>query len=106
MHRQILGLQFGDKREVDHIDGDGLNNTRANLRLCSSSQNKMNIGRRTDNKAGFKGVSWHNVMNKWRARIKINGKEIRLGYFNTPVEAAEVYRHNASKYHGEFARLD
>lgn len=59
---------------IDHRDGDGLNNTRLNLRSASPSQNLQNASRRSDNTSGFKGVGWHGQSKRWRARIRINGK--------------------------------
>jgi hypothetical protein len=92
--------------EVDHIDGNRLNNMRSNLRLATSSQNKMNRGARKDCKSGYKGVSFHKPLNKWTARIMINDKYKHLGVYEDIMDAVKAYNHNALKYHGEFAKLN
>jgi hypothetical protein len=101
MHREILALALGDARQVDHINGNKLDNTRANLRMCTSAQNKFNTRRRSDNTSGFKGVSA--VNNVWIAMIRANGKRHYLGQYKTPEEAHEVYSLWADMLHGEFA---
>lgn len=85
LHRAILGTNS----EVDHRDGDGLNNRVANLRLVSSSSNKRNIPLRRDNTSGFKGVS--KVGSRWRAEISVGGRSRHLGRFDTPEEAAAAF---------------
>lgn len=102
MHRLILAAPKG--AEVDHINGDGLDNRRGNLRLATSSQQKMNTRRRSDNASGFKGVSWHTKRQKWRAVISAGGETRHLGYFNTPGDAAQAYAEASARLHGEFAR--
>ncbi len=101
MHRFILDAQSGTF--TDHIDRDGLNNRRENLRFCTRSQNEHNKTRRSDNKSGFKGVYWHKTNSKWAAQITVNGDIKRLGFFDTPEEAARVYDISAEEFHGEFA---
>jgi len=106
----ILGrllLQAPDNLEIDHIDGNRLNNQRSNLRLATSSQNKCNRGARKDNKSGYKGVSWHKQVKKWTARIKIPfGAYLFLGTFTEKIDAAKTYDKAAKKYHGEFAWIN
>ncbi len=92
--------------EVDHIDGNPLNNQRANLRLATSSQNKCNRGARKDCKSGYKGVSWHSQRNKWTARIKAGTKYLHLGLFEDIKDAVSAYNNAAQKYHGEFAFIN
>lgn len=104
MHRQILDAQKG--QNIDHVSGDGLDNRRANLRVCNKSQNGCNKGPDADNASGYKGVGWRQARNKWRARIKVNGKEISLGHFVTIEEAARAYDEAARLYHGDFAWLN
>jgi hypothetical protein len=95
-----------DDMEVDHIDGNRLNNQRSNLRLATSSQNKINRGPRSDNKSGYKGVSWHKQRNKWTARIMVNGFYKHLGLFDEIENAVEAYNQAATKYYGSFAWLN
>lgn len=93
--------------EVDHIDGNRLNNQRSNLRLATSSQNKCNRGPRKDNTSGYKGVSWHSQKKKWTARIKApSGKYLHLGLFDEVKDAALAYNYAATEHHGSFAFLN
>jgi len=107
LHRVILALML--KRdlltgeEVDHIDGNGLNNTRKNLRLATKAQNMANSRKRSDNTSGFKGVCWYEHKGKWRAYISVSGKKMHLGYFTSKEAAYAAYCTAAEKYHGEFA---
>lgn len=114
LHRFLLNPKVSI--QVDHIDGNGLNNQRSNLRICTRSQNIANSKLRKDNTTGYKGVSWF-VGSKhpngvwkskpnWTARIGVNGKRITVGYFTTKEEAAKAYNEAALKYHGEFAKLN
>lgn len=102
LHRVIIGAQQG--QEVDHIDGDGLNNQRSNLRICTRSENTRNTGRRADNKSGFKGVFFETRAGRWRSEIRTNGKARYLGYFDSPEEAHQAYVAAAAEDHGSFAR--
>lgn len=91
---------------VDHIDGNTLNNKIDNLRLASGSQNCQNTRRRSDNKSGYKGVSWDGINAKWVARIRIpGGKYKNLGRYATPLEAHRAYQVAANETFGEFARV-
>jgi len=103
MHREIMNPPKG--METDHIDGNGLNNQRKNLRICTHSQNQHNRGKYDCNKSGYKGVCWHKKDKKWRASIKNNGKVIFLGRYNSKVEAYKVYCDACKKYHGEFSKI-
>jgi hypothetical protein len=100
MHQAIMGTRDG----VDHIDGDGLNNQRSNLRRATQAQNVCNARRRSDNTSGFKGVSWNPQSKAWRADIMVGGRRHYLGKFATREEAAEAYAAAVSPYHGEFGR--
>lgn len=102
MHRLLSGARAHEF--VDHIDGNGLNNQRANMRLATRSQNEWNKGRYKNNTSGYKGVSWHKQREAWRASIYVHSKQKHLGLFDTPEEASEAYAEAANKYHGEFAR--
>lgn len=105
MHRvilaRILDRPLDIKEQVDHVNGDGLNNFRSNLRLATHSQNNMNSKKRRNNKAGFKGITKDN--GKYRAQIKRNRRLTYLGTFDTPEEAHEAYCEAAKEYFGEFA---
>lgn len=91
-------------QEIDHWDGDGLNNTRANLRFATTAQNQANRRRSRNNTTGFKGVSW--CRGRYRARIKINSRYTSLGVYDSGPEAARAYDQAALIHHGEFARLN
>lgn len=87
MHREIMGTPKDMK--TDHIDGNGLNNCKSNLRIVTNRQNAQN---RHDNiSSKFPGVSWSNREKRWVARIKINGKIKHLGYFKVEAEAYNAY---------------
>lgn len=104
MHRIILNAP--SDIPVDHADGNGLNNQKSNIRLCSHSENMRNTKMFKNNTSGFKGVSWHKRSNKWRAVIKVNAKHKHLGLFQTDIAAANAYNDAAKKYYGDFARLN
>lgn len=90
--------------QIDHRDGNRSNNAWANLRLATTSQNKANMGKRADNKSGYKGVSWYRQTNRWRAGIGFHGKQKTIGYFKTPEEAHVAYCEEAKRVFGDFAR--
>lgn len=104
MHRIIA--ETPDGSFTDHIDLNKLNNQKANLRICSRSQNKCNMGLRKDNTSGYKGVRLDKNRMVWQARIVYCGKRKSLGYYKTVEEAAQVYDIYAEKYYGEFARFN
>ncbi len=93
--------------QVDHIDSDGLNNRIANLRLATRSENCRNSRTPRTNTSGLKGVSASGCANgRWRARIKISGREHHLGTFDTPEEAHAAYAAAAREHFGEFGRSE
>lgn len=91
--------------EVDHIYGDPSNNKFSNLRAATNSQNQANRKLSSTNKSGFKGVFWRENRRKWVASIKVGGKSIHLGHFDTAQEARAVYSSAAMIHFGEFARF-
>lgn len=104
MHRSILNAPTN--KEVDHRDGNGLNNQKSNLRLCTRAQNMMNQKIYANNKSGYKGVYWHKTKKKWESNIMANGKLIYLGSFFCLIKAAKAYDAGARKYHGEYANTN
>lgn len=102
MHRVILNI-FDKNISVDHIDGDGLNNQKANLRACTQQQNSRNRSKQRNNSSGFKGVTWHKGDKKWQAQVLINRKMKYLGSFSSAEEAAKVYDEFVIKTFKEFA---
>jgi len=101
MHRYIMVAKPGEK--VDHRNRNTLDNQKSNLRICTQGQNNTNVGVRTDNKSGFKGVSWHGASKRWQADICVNGNGKYIGIYSTPEEAAHAYDISAIELHGEFA---
>jgi len=102
MHREVLGC----KTEVDHKNGDALDNRKQNLRKSTHAQNMCNVGTPSNNTSGFKGVSWGRRENKWRSYITLHGKQKHLGFFPNKEDAAHAYDEAAKILHGEFARLN
>lgn len=104
MHRLIMAPESG--ADVDHINGNRLDNRRCNLRLVTRSQNLMNSGLRSDNKTGCKGIHFDSGRGLWMAYITIRGEFIHLGRFPTK-ENAIIARKAAEKVgHGEYARIE
>ena len=103
MHRYV-SLPSPDE-EVDHINGDRLDNRRSNLRVCRRGENARNQARHRDNRSGFKGVFKHQP-GWWRARICAAGHIRDLGTFRDPVDVALAYDLAAIELHGEFAHLN
>jgi hypothetical protein len=106
MHRLILWAKTG--QQIDHIDRDGLNNQRSNLRIATASQNQWNKGVCKKNAHGLKGVFYVPTMKtrRWRASIGYQGAKICLGFFPTPEEAAKAYNTAAREKFGQFASLN
>jgi len=110
LHRDIMGIT-NSKVQVDHINGDGLDNRKSNLRLATPKENGYN--RRANVMSGdsrYKGVTRRkdrtNCSKPWKARIGVDGDRIAIGYYATEKEAAMAYNEAALKYHREFARLN
>jgi len=105
MHRLIMGARPGEI--VDHVNGDGLDNRRANLRVCDNAENHWNGNtRRPNNTSGYKGVTLCRATGRWRALIWRRGRRVHLGYFDTPEVAAAAYDKAALRLFGAFARTN
>lgn len=105
MHRLLLGLAKGDRRQGDHINGYTLDNRKENLRIATQAQNNCNTCKRSNNKSGFKGVSAYRLTGKWIANCRINRRQKHLGIFSTKEDAAQVYILIAYIHYGEFATI-
>lgn len=105
MHREIMRARADE--EVDHQDGDGLNNQKYNLRLCMHVQNSKNISKSRNQKSSkYLGVSWNERRQSWVSYIGHNYKMINLGRFKSEEDAAKAHDLAALKYHGEYANLN
>ena len=106
VHRVIWCLVTGQwpKGQIDHADLDGLNNSWRNLRDASRSQNQANVAAPRTNTSGFKGVSFIQRDQRYRASIRVEGKSHWLGYFDDPAAAHGAYVAAARQHFGEFAR--
>lgn len=105
MHREIMGLPEREG-EVDHADGDPLNNQRSNLRICTRSQNARNRQPNKGTVSGYKGVALQTRGKKWVSKIQADGRISYLGLFDDARDAAEAYDRAAVELHGEFARTN
>ena len=83
LHRHVLGLVPGEKRLVDHIDGDRLNCRRSNLRFATAAQNAQNIRKTRASSSRFLCVTWNKRAAKWQASVKLNGRSHYLGLFDS-----------------------
>lgn len=101
LHATILG---SGPDHVDHVNGNGLDNRRANLRRASRVENGQNRRLNTNNASGFKGVSFRKDTGKWRAEITLRGQRMCLGNFEVPSAAHAAYCEAARKFFGNFAR--
>jgi predicted RNA methylase len=107
MHRMIMNPPKG--MDIDHADGNPLNNQKYNLRICNRQENLRNTNkykRRKKCSSEYKGVSFHKKANKWEAGLQVEGRRKWLGLFESEIEAAKVYNKAALTYFGEFARIN
>jgi hypothetical protein len=100
MHRLITE---GKSREVDHVNGDGLDNRRLNLRSSGNGKNQRNQRKRIGCSSRFKGVAWDRHASRWAAYIMNRGKRFHLGLFRLEQDAADAYDAAAEQHFGEFA---
>lgn len=105
IHRLLLGIS-DPGIQGDHINGDTLDNRKANLRICTSRQNSQNRRAKTGTSSQYKGVGLHKPSGKWTARIMYDGVAISLGAHITEEEAAVAYDNKARELFGAFARLN
>lgn len=109
MHRvimeRILGKDIPDKMQVDHINRNGLDNRRCNIRLVTHSQNLVNPDKRIGI-SGFRGVRWDKDRQKWRADIQFEGKKISLGRSLLKEECAKLYDKKAKELYGKYVYLN
>jgi len=91
---------------VDHIDRNPQNNSWDNLRVCTSKTNAYNAGLRTDNKSGYKGITWDRSRGKWFVCLSVNSKTIGLGRYKDIEDAIRAYNKGAKKHHKEFAYIN
>lgn len=103
LHREVICVPKG--KQVDHINGNPLDNRKANLRLCNNEQNNSNK-KKYPGKNNYKGTHLHKKSKKWLAKIKVKNKDIYLGSFDNEIDAAKAYNAAAIKYRGEFAYLN
>lgn len=104
MQHLVMEVEPNIKTHIDHMDGNGLNNRKLNLRFCTHAENLRNRKKSRINTSGYKGV--FSAGRKWRAQIGVNRKRIWLGSFENKIDAALAYNKAAVRYHGEFAVLN
>lgn len=104
LHRDILAAPRGI--DVDHINGDGLDNRRNNLRLASRTQNNANRRRSVTAASVYKGVHWDKITKRWRAQIVCRDRKYHLGRFDHEDDAGRAYNAAATRLFGAFARLN
>jgi hypothetical protein len=104
LHRFLMNPPKGF--QVDHIDGNKLNNQRENLRIVTPQQNRWNMWKNGGNTSKYKGVSWSKQLSKWVVHICKDRKVKHVGYFDSESEAALAYNECAKLAFGEFARLN
>ena len=103
LHRQLVCAPSG--YDVDHIDGDGLNNRMSNIRVCTHAENSYNQGIRPNNKVGIKGV-WARPSGSFQSKIRHNGKVLHLGTFASAEQAGAAYADASVRLHGEYGRIN
>ena len=103
LHRQIMDFP---KLNVDHINGDKLDNRTINLRLCTQAENTRNSKSHKDSTSKYKGVFWNKDTRKWRTRLMFNSKTVLDKCFVSETDAADEYNAQSKIYHGKFAKFN
>jgi hypothetical protein len=104
LHREIM--RFPKTREVDHVNGNRLDNRKINLRTCTHAENRRNNRLQKNNRSGYIGVNWVKRAGKWRAEIQHNYKSIHVGLFDNRLDAAKARDKKAKELWGEHASLN
>ena len=106
LNRYLMGLTNTDiyttEQVVDHINGDSMDNRKSNLRICTQADNMKNQKKSKKNTSGHKGVCWASREKRWIAYIKVDGKNITLGYFKNKEDAINARLKAEEKYYSEF----
>lgn len=105
LHRLLMDID-DINYEVDHIDGNTLNNLKSNLRICKREENSMNQKISTKNTSGHVGVYWDKNRNKWCASITANKKRVYIGRFDNYIDAVKAREEAEKKYHGEYSTVN
>lgn len=104
MHRKIMNTP--DELDTDHINHNGIDNRKCNLRICTHSENSHNRKPNKNNVSGYKGVLFHKRDKVWEASICVNYHQNFIGYFQSAKEAAHAYNKKAMELFGEFANVN
>lgn len=102
LHHEVLGT----RQRTDHVNGDGLDCRRRNLRPATQQQNCANARLSRANRSGFKGVALHKHAQRWTAQVTVNRKKLHLGYFDNARDAARAYDKAAMLHFGAFAKTN
>jgi hypothetical protein len=102
MHREILRPKPNE--QIDHADGNPLNNQKSNLRVATPAQNNANRGKTRSNTSGYKGVFWDKTRDRWYAQINVSRKHLFLGRYKSLDLAAAAYQDAALLHYGDFAQ--
>jgi len=104
LHRFIMGTPEG--METDHINGNGLDNRKCNLRICTTAENQRNQRAQTGRSSIYKGVTWNKRGSVWAAQMNSRGGTLHLGSFKVETDAARAYNIAAIARYGEFAKVN
>lgn len=104
LHRFLLSPP--DHMQVDHINGNKYDNRKSNLRICTQSENRCNIGTYSNSTTGYKGIRFNKKNSRYYVRLQVNGRRRELGSFTQLRAAVIAYNEAARKYHGEFAFIN